>query len=665
MPISDINPQSYHLYITSKNFKDLLDILKIGDIVKGRVAKKLGQGKFIVNYLGRNVVTQSSLDFKQTDIIYAKVTDISDKVTMRLVEGEVKGLGAALSESEGKELLSKLNIKVSEENINIFKTLSLFNLKVNKENVLLMQSKIKEFGLSSLDEMKSLAWLLSKNIPLTQENTHSVKMYLFEHKLLGENMQEIEQSLKQNFSAVKDLNIKSFIDLINNTKVKVEQENLAGQLENFVRNSGLNYESKIRNLFLSEGLLKDKAEIESKPFSLDKGSRELLASAKNLLDKIADGQNPELTRLAKEVSTVLNKGISTNRDFEKVVLNLAEMERQDKNPQLRQFLNNLGESIGNSKNVILIKNYQTLVDLSKNWGQLKTDFLNRKDSLFRELLNFIEKDVKYFFYSRNEQALNKIINRMDSFVNRHALPAKELADFKSSLQQVRQLIKEDIVTDKDSFFRFLSKVPQERKVDIRKRLNIIEDFKGIIYKAREYFESHLKNNPEFYKSQSFDRTMDSLNRAIRYLQGEQLSNLKTDDNYVYYSFQVPLSSKESLDTAKIEIYYKKKEGDDGKAKAKDDSIKIAFFLDMSILGPLKILADIEQEKINCRIKVSDDKIKNFIDKNILDLKNGFKALDYELGNIECLVEPNEEFDMFEPAISEVTARELSRINIIV
>jgi len=665
MTIQDVYFENYQIFISSKNFQDFLSTLNIGDVVKGRVLENLGSGKFLINFSGHNVISSSELSLRKADTIQAQVTDIADKVTMRLLPGNVAPEGEKLSEDDFNRVLEQLNLKSSSTNLDIVKALSLFDIQLSKENILAMQQKMKELNLSSFDDLKALAYLTSKQFPATAESTKSIKAYLFEENLIGKNLENVEQGLKKLAPFLDSSKVEGFVGLLNKMKIRVDEGSLMEQLSRFMENSGLNYESKVKNLFFSKEFMENIAG-EQKDFSVGGEVKELFNSIQGLIKGFVGSPDMESSRLAKEIQEVLAKGISDSVKLEKLILNLLELSRNEKGLDTKQFFDNLERALIKNGDPKLLKQYKTLQTLNNVWNQIKNDTASA-DGL-KDFMGTLAKDVKYFFYTGSEKVLQKIDHKLEFFFKHFEGKSENLLKLKEIFNDIAQGKKESLISFKDkelSLEKLLADRRQSHDVGAEKILNIREDLKGSLLQIKEYLNLQARNNPGILKDTNFGQTAQIIDKTINLLSGEQLANLKAEDNYVYFSFQVPLHTKEATDTAKISVYYRKQKDKQGKGDDKDDTVRIALFLDMRNLGPVKILVDVGNRIINCQIKVMDEKIRNYINGNINDLASDLKSLDFELGTISCVIEKREKIEDFASEIREEAVFNLNKIDMIV
>lgn len=74
--------------ISRRNFSDFTSKLIQGDILIGRVIELLGKNKYIINFRGFNIISESKEEFQKGEFIRAEVRQISPRVILKLIPAE-------------------------------------------------------------------------------------------------------------------------------------------------------------------------------------------------------------------------------------------------------------------------------------------------------------------------------------------------------------------------------------------------------------------------------------------------------------------------------------------------------------------------------------------------------------------------------------------------
>lgn len=644
MDVSNVDSSAQQLYISVKNFQDLINILNVGDVVKGRVIESNSAGMYLIDFLGHELISKSSHNFSKGDIIFSKVMGMEDTLNLKLITDNA---GAPLNVSsafDAEIFLDKNSLQNTPLNMNIANAMSQQGVDLTKENFNLISEAALKTGLSSANEIKAMAFLEANQIPLKEEMIASLASYLGNKEGVGQNVADVLTLMGDNFSSTKDIHIKDMLDALKNQILS--SDNLSEKdISDLLKNSGLMYENKIKNALLENADLL----LKTQPEKIDAELLEMLKGGKSMVQHLVNSTNPDVARLAKDLSSMFS-GEITQKDLPKVMTNLMELSTVSKDKSLGDYFNRMGEYLSSSGDDRTSNLFKELLNLRESFKDLLDSGVMDKT---REIL--FSRDMKFFLFSGNVSALNKMNSMLEGF------ETKEAESFRKSLANVKDMFENFMTQNKD-----YSRNMTEQKSDFMRALNATDDLKGMLLKVNEYFSQHLKNNPSFFQENSFDKTMEALDKAIMTLQGEQILNTKANTDYAYYSWQLPIEQNADIKSGKIEMFFKKdKEGDGKQSKSGKDTYKVAFLLDMTALGPVKIIADVKDYTVNCQIMVSDEKVKKFFDESLSELRGDFEKLSYDIGNISCVLDQRITFEANKQVMEDVNLGSVRKINILV
>lgn len=644
MDVNNIDVSNRQFYISVKNFQDLMNILNVGDVIKGRVMENNGSGMYLINFLGHELTSKSNNSFSPGDIIYGKVVDMNEALTLKLMtDTQGNPLDAANLDSS-EVLLEKNGLPVSPLNISIVSAMKQQGIDINSSSLDAIANAVQKMGLTSAEDIKAMAFLEGNSMPLNKSMVQSLSSYFGNQDGVGKDVTDVLNLLRENFLSTKDININDMANGIENALLRtsaLENEDI----ESMFRNSGLMYENKLKNAVLANGDLLTSL----KPKNIDEAMLSLLKSGQSIIKSLSNTTNPDLLRLTKDISNVLSGNINS-QDIPKLMTNLMEAYNVSQDKNLGEYLKGISDYISTPDGGKTSETLKELLLLQEHFkGILGSGELDKFT------YNGLMRDMKYFLYSGNTSALDKIINLTSN------LEDKSAALFAESALKVKDLFNDFLAQQNEH-----SKLVGQQKNQFMQTLNAAEDLKGVLLKANDYFAEQLKNNPNFFKENSFERTMESLDKAIMGLQGEQIFNAKPNNDYAYYSLQLPVAEHADIKSGKIEMFFKKDKDADGKRQKEDnDGFKVAFLLDMTALGPVKIITDVKDHAINCQIMVTNEKIKQFFDENIPELKEEFEKLSYEIGNMACVLDQRVGFEANSQVLEDVNNQLMRKINILV
>lgn len=276
MAINGVNGNPLELVIsTNKGIQDFIDTIKTGDTLRGKVIELIqGENKAIINFRGFNIISDLPIgaNLSPGDIINVQVSNLNDKVFMKLISGTVElGQGAQLLETQPvtiQQIISMLNaikVPVNEQNIFIAQKLMDYHLPITAENILIITASLGKYmenkGLDSRSilgqtpqtnqetanllqtqvtttqilitfdvesAISSLTFLMSRNLPLSNDIfTDTMAKYFKNDMKLNQNMEALNISfdrlnLVKNIAS-SDRLVNASINNINNEIVNIKE----------------------------------------------------------------------------------------------------------------------------------------------------------------------------------------------------------------------------------------------------------------------------------------------------------------------------------------------------------------------------------------------------------------------------------------------------------
>lgn len=193
------------------------------------------------------------------------------------------------------EFQNKIIQNPKEEDVFIDKYLSAKNLSPNSEEGIKVKNTLKEFfsSLKTLD-LKSVLMMKEENIPMTKENIQSFNALNKESNVIGNNIQELEQTISTIKNQVEGNN--KGVDVKNVQNTVVVNEEVVSQ-DDVVKN---NVEvSKKEEAIKTEVLTKEKLEVIDKELS-KKLKLPLHESVKGEIKEKVSEMQQSITNLIKE-----------------------------------------------------------------------------------------------------------------------------------------------------------------------------------------------------------------------------------------------------------------------------------------------------------------------------------------------------------------------------
>ncbi len=170
------------------------------------------------------------------------------------------------------------------------------------------------------------------------------------------------------------------------------------------------------------------------------------------------------------------------------------------------------------------------------------------------------------------------------------------------------------------------------------RLELAKDLKGQLLDLVKITDKAIKNLPEQNQSRQISDFQQRIKISTDSIELNQLSSrVSTQENQpLVIQIPNPLSSNDKT----ISLFIRENSDDeqDGK-KGEKGSYNLAFFLNLSALGNLKINAKVDPENLAVRMEVEKDDIADYIRKSATEFEQEMKKKDMTT-SVECCTKEN-------------------------
>jgi len=284
------------LTISTTSAEDLASLLRVGQILQGRVIADLGGGKWVVNFNGANVVAESETPLARNVPISVEVAELSDRIAMRLIPPDAVVSAATEARTDQiVQLLSDLRVSPEPLNMQIAMQLRRFGVPVTKENVEFVARFLSqadpaarsaesaaqaadrpadgrpaeapaggrpdsqavaaspdrasvEAQQGTMRRIEAAAYLLSRGVPLTHDAVAAAETHLLGGRRIGEQVQSTETALAGIVDRLPEgakAAVLELLDTLGRLPVRLDGGDAAAQVERFVRSLGLDMESRM------------------------------------------------------------------------------------------------------------------------------------------------------------------------------------------------------------------------------------------------------------------------------------------------------------------------------------------------------------------------------------------------------------------------------------
>ncbi len=189
-----------------------------------------------------------------------------------------------------------------------------------------------------------------------------------------------------------------------------------------------------------------------------------------------------------------------------------------------------------------------------------------------------------------------------------------------------------------SGIRYEAKVKQllSQPENQRIRLELARDLKGQLLELIQTTEKAVKNIPEQKQSRQISDFQQRIKVSVDSIELNQLSSrVSTQENQpLVLQIPNPLSPNDKT----INLFIREGSNDENDGKEDEEKVyNLAFFLDLSALGNVKINAKVGPESLAVRMDVEQDEIADYIRNNTDEFEQQMKDIDLNT-TVECCAE---------------------------
>ena len=185
------------IYISSVPRDKVTAVLRVGQILRGTVIEQLAEDLYIINFRGFNLNSRARARLKRGKNIYVRVTDIGEKIIMRLLpEDEYREAQNEANLLELDYCLENIGITPNYLNRFIAGEMLRFQLPLSRSSFEKVLDDATHLELDDANDTRALVFLTARKYPGTRGNIELAAYMDFpcDSKLLGElmNMRERE-----------------------------------------------------------------------------------------------------------------------------------------------------------------------------------------------------------------------------------------------------------------------------------------------------------------------------------------------------------------------------------------------------------------------------------------------------------------------------------------
>lgn len=134
MVVTALTERQIKILASPAEVKEFEKRIILGEVLKGRVKRVLSPERALINFKGTNLLSQTPALFEVGQYIFVQVMQARPKVVLQLLKDEKRKIGPCkYSKKDLIDLLISLGEEISDENIEIIKSLIEYGLPVGRE----------------------------------------------------------------------------------------------------------------------------------------------------------------------------------------------------------------------------------------------------------------------------------------------------------------------------------------------------------------------------------------------------------------------------------------------------------------------------------------------------------------------------------------------------
>jgi len=243
------------LYVSNRTFEQFKSQLRVGQVLKGRVLLVFEGDNYLVRFANNNVITSSETPFNKGELVDVLVTNIGDKVEMKLLPHKTANQQTSIIRALSvEEILEDLSVPVTKNAIELANALIRNGVPLTKntlEELLAYLSNVSDNN-SEMAEVLALAKALE--LPINERVLSNLRLLLSQRSSIGEQLSQLKTELARlvstNEKLVDEHILANLAELIEQITITPEEGDVASQIRSFLSRLGISHEKTL--LFLNE-----------------------------------------------------------------------------------------------------------------------------------------------------------------------------------------------------------------------------------------------------------------------------------------------------------------------------------------------------------------------------------------------------------------------------
>ena len=210
---------------------------------------------YLVRFIGNNVITSSETPFNQGDVVNALVTNIGDKVEMKLLPHQTANQQSSIIRALSvEEILANLNVPVTQNTIEIATALIRNGAPLTKNTIEQLLAYLGSMSGDNNEMVELLALAKALELPINDRVLSNLRLLLSQRSFIGEQLSQLQAEItpliSTNERLVDEQILANLTELIEQTTINPEKGDVASQIRAFLSRLGISHEKTL--LLLSE-----------------------------------------------------------------------------------------------------------------------------------------------------------------------------------------------------------------------------------------------------------------------------------------------------------------------------------------------------------------------------------------------------------------------------
>jgi len=238
------------LYVSNRTFEQFKSRLQVGQVLSGRVLLAFEDNKYLVRFMGNNVITSSEASFNKGDVVNVLVTNVGDKVEMRLLPHKTANQQNSIIRAISvEEILESLNIPVTQNTIEIANALIRDGIPLTKSAIEELLTHLNSVSGNKNEVVELLALAKALELPINDRVLSNLRLLLSQRLSIGEQLSqlkaEITQLISTNGNLADEQILANLTELIEQIAINPEEVNVVSQIRSFLARLGISHEKTL------------------------------------------------------------------------------------------------------------------------------------------------------------------------------------------------------------------------------------------------------------------------------------------------------------------------------------------------------------------------------------------------------------------------------------